>query len=244
MSSSTELTEDSNGLKNLPTLAPHVEEPGLKRRRFSQDTINDLLFWGCHLCVVAIALAIVWTKLDKNTEVLRRVLDAQAGEMATLERQLKALEEQRALLQAQGKEREQELRDAHATLANMLTGVGKIQSDITQTLDRTKAISESVLVISGSILDLTAQSKSAAVHAANAAQLAAGAASSAAGAANRAANTTITTKQLVGSKVVTSADKVRIQREQAALAVKRQQLTKEIKKVKKTGPTWVQRMFQ
>src|SRR5258707_13523624 len=73
MSSLIASTGASNGLKNLPTLlraeeqAQTVTVPASphKKRGFSAESLNDLLFWGFHLFVIAVALALVLQKIHK-----------------------------------------------------------------------------------------------------------------------------------------------------------------------------------
>src|SRR5258707_12601563 len=85
MSSLIASTGASNGLKNLPTLlraeeqAQTVTVPASphKKRRFSAESLNDLLFWGFHLFVIAVALAVVWYKIDKLSRAIGRLLHAQ-----------------------------------------------------------------------------------------------------------------------------------------------------------------------
>jgi uncharacterized protein YlxW (UPF0749 family) len=101
-----------------------------------------------------------------------------------------------------------------------------------------------VLAISHTVLDASNQSHAASIQAVNAADTAASAAQAARNAAGAAASQSSAAKALVRSKVVTTQDKIRIQQEEAALAVKRQQLQKTIKQVRKNGPNWVQRIFQ
>jgi len=87
-------------LSDLPTLRQRDEEPDLKRRRFSTDTINDLLFWGAHLCIVAVSLAIIWYKIDRLSVAIRTLLDSQVQELVLVKRQVASVEEQTALFKS------------------------------------------------------------------------------------------------------------------------------------------------
>ncbi len=238
-------TGASNGLKNLPTLlraeeqAQTVTVPASphKKRRFSAESLNDLLFWGFHLFVIAVALAVVWYKIDKLSGAIGRLLNAQNEELTVVRKQADAATE--SAIRAGQAERTRALQFQAATnvLAGVLDKVGKIQEDVALTLNQTQGISQTVL-------DVSLQAKSASLQAANAASNAAGAANSAAGAAGAAASRAASTQGLVRAKVVTTADKVRIEQEQRALAAKRAQLTKTIRQVKKKGPTLLQKIFQ
>src|SRR5258707_3811212 len=92
MSSLIASTGASNGLKNLPTLlraeeqAQTVTVPASphKKRRFSAESLNDLLFWGIHLFVIAVALAVVWYKIDKLPGAVGRLLNAQNEELTVV----------------------------------------------------------------------------------------------------------------------------------------------------------------
>src|SRR4029077_5340572 len=76
-----------------PLDTPKVVPPP-KRRRFSADTANDLLFWGFHLCIVAISLAIVWTKIEATNDAMRKLLLAQQEELVLVRQQAQVAEEQ------------------------------------------------------------------------------------------------------------------------------------------------------
>lgn len=193
-----------------------------KRRRFSADTINDLLFWGVHFCIVAFSLAIVWYKIDKLNQAVSGLLQAQVEELVLVRKQVVAQEEQTALVRQQEEDKAKQTRATMATLNTVLLSVGQIQSDITRTLEQTKAINEVVLANSN-------QSKVAAERAV--------------GAASTAANASASTKQLVRSRVVTTEDKVKLQQEEKKLQQKQQQLSRTIKQVKKQGPNIIQRIF-
>jgi hypothetical protein len=205
---------------------------------------NDLLFWGFHLCIVAISLAIVWTKIEATNDALRKLLLAQQEELMLVRQQAQIAEAQ--AMKAQEKERTRAIQLTAATkiMDGVLERVNRIQDDITSSLEQGRTISQSVLAISHTVLDASNQSHAASIQAVNAASTAANAAAAARNAAGAAASQSSAAKAMVRSKVVTAQDKIRIQQEEAALAAKRQQLQKTIKQVKKNGPNWFQRTFQ
>src|SRR5258707_12902984 len=98
MSSLIASTGASNGLKNLPTLlraeeqAQTVTVPASphKKRRFSAESLNDLLFWGFHLFVIAVALAVVWYKIDKLSGAMRGLLHAHDAALTVVRKQATA----------------------------------------------------------------------------------------------------------------------------------------------------------
>jgi len=236
-----ESTGASSGLKSLPTLAHAETAPGppgpVKKRRFSTDTLNDLIFWGFHLCVVAISLAIVWYKIDKLSSGIASLLIAQNQELALVQKQLQAAQEQVVRSEQAERKRAIQLQAATDVLSGVLDNVGKIKEDVTATLAQAQSINQTVLEVS-------IQTKAASLKAAQSASSAAGAANSAASAAGAAASRAASTQGLVRAKVVTTQDKIRIEQEQRALAAKRQQLTKTIRQVKKNGPNLLQKIFQ
>jgi hypothetical protein len=64
-----------------PDPLPEIVHLEHKKRRFSQDTINDLLFWGVHFCVVAVALGFVWIKIDRLSVAIKVLYDAESTEL-------------------------------------------------------------------------------------------------------------------------------------------------------------------
>src|SRR6516164_6186034 len=72
-----ESIEDSNASKPSATVTEPVISSSKRKRRFSTDTANDLLFWGCHLLIVGISLALMWIKVDGVTSALRNLIAAQ-----------------------------------------------------------------------------------------------------------------------------------------------------------------------
>ena len=95
-------------MSDLPTLRQRDEQPQqpeVKRRRFSADTINDLLFWGAHLCIVAVSLAIVWYKIDHLSVAIKTLLDSQVQELVLVKRQVVSVEQQTTLFKVQEEQR-------------------------------------------------------------------------------------------------------------------------------------------
>jgi hypothetical protein len=226
-------------LSDLPTLRRRDEQepPEVKRRRFTADTINDLLFWGAHLCIVAVSLAIVWYKIDKLNTAIRTLLDSQVQELVLVKRQVASVEEQTALFKAQEEQRAEQVKRNRVAIDLMMTNMTEIQAAIRKNLEETQGIS-------GQFVEIAEQSKAASLQAANASEGAINAAKSAENAAASAAARSSATKTLVTQKVVTTDDKRKLNEQERALAAKKAQLQKTIKQVKKNGPNLMQRIFQ
>lgn len=239
-SSSNGLIKDSSALK---TEAPAIPEVRRRKHRFSADTANDLLFWGCHLCIVAISLGIMWTKMDSTAKALQKLLLAQNEEVALVRKQTAAVEKQAFEAQVAAENARQaehtralQFSAAANTLNAVLAQVSEIQANIKATLAKANEINERVLSQSEA-------TKNAAVQAQSAAQSAAGAAGGAASAASRAAATSSRTGNVIAQKVVTAQDKRQMEAQQRALARKQLQLSRTIKEVKKNGPNLIQQIF-
>ena len=224
-------------MSDLPTLRQRDEEPLVKRRRFTADTINDLLFWGAHLCIVAVSLAIVWYKIDRLNVAIRTLLDAQVQEVVLVKRQVASVEEQTVLFKAQEEQRTEQAKRNRVAIDLMMTSMTEIQAAIRKNLEETQGIS-------GQFVEIAEQSKEASLQAANASENAVSAARSAENAATSAAARSASTKTLVREKVVTTDDKLQLKQQEQALAAKKAQLQKTIKQVKKNGPNLMQRIFQ
>jgi hypothetical protein len=216
--------------------SPKADQVPKKRQRFSSDTANDLLFWGIHLCIVAISLGIMWLKVDSLTKAIRQILVAEERANTILAQQLGNAEAATITAQQAERQRSIQLSTATAVLGGVMRQVTDIRGDIKETLARTLETNQIVLAQSEA-------TKAAAVQSQQAAQNAAGAAGSAAGAAARAAATSNRTGNVVASKVVTTTDKRSLAAQERALAAKQRQLTKTIKQVKKRGPTLLQQIF-
>jgi hypothetical protein len=207
-----------------------LKEETKRKRHFSQETANDLLFWGVHLCVVALSLAIMWVKIDGIVKSMKLVIAAQEQELRTVQKQ--AFQDLGAAQEARNAEHQRSLQFQAATgsLNVVLSQVSEIQGDIKKMLATATEINNRVLAQSEA-------TKSAAIQAQSAAQNAAGAASGAAGAATRAAAASGHTATVVKTRVVTTEDKLALQAQEQKLAKKQQQLSKTINRVKKNGPT-------
>ena len=226
-------------MSDLPTLRQRDEQepPEVKRRRFTADTINDLLFWGAHLCIVAVSLAIVWYKINSLSVAIGKLLDSQVQELVLVKRQVASVEEQTALFKAQEGQRVEQAKRNRLAIDLMMTSMTEIQAAIRKNLEETQGIS-------GQFVEIAEQSKQASLQAANASQGAINAAKSAENAAASAAARSSATKTLVTQKVVTTDDKLKLNEQERALAAKKAQLQKTIKQVKKNGPNLIQRIFQ
>jgi hypothetical protein len=207
-----------------------LKEETKRKRRFSADTTNDLLFWGVHLSVIGLSLAIMWVKVDGIVMAMKRVIAAQEQELRMVQKQ--ALQDEGAAQEARNAERQRnvQFQAAAGSLNVVLSQVSEIQGDIKKTLATATEINTRVLAQSEA-------TKSAAIQAQSAAQNAAGAASGAAGAATRAAAASGHTATVVKTRVVTTEDKLALQAQEQRLVRKQQQLTKTINRVKKNGPT-------
>jgi hypothetical protein len=241
-------TNVSSELSDLPTLRRDVEakahpEPPRKKRRFSSETANDLIFWAVQLCVLAAGLAVVWTKIEATNKAVLLLLQAQEKEIVITRKQADEAHEQALAARAAEHQRAIQLSATTDVLSGVLERVGKVQDDITQTLEQMRSINENVLIVSKTILDVSEATKTSSAQAASTAQSAAASAAAARSAAGSAASNSSATRALVRSKVATAADKQRILREEAQLNAKQQQLSKTIRQVKKKGPTLWQKMF-
>jgi hypothetical protein len=215
-----------------------------KKRRFSQDSINDLLFWGFHLFVVALSLAVVWTRIDKLTGAVNSLLTAQSQEIVLVQKQLKAAEdqtvqsreqtalskEQTAFAKSQADVQTERVRAADATLKGVVDQVAQIQTDVTASLEQVRSINQQML-------DANKRTAAAAEGAENAA-------SNAASTSMRAANASASARSIVARKVVTTQAKEQLDREKAQLAAQQKKLRKVIRNTKLRGPTVFQKIFQ
>jgi hypothetical protein len=199
------------------------EPPPRKRRRFSSDTANDLLFWGFHLFIVAVSLAIVWYKIDGLRKAFTGLLVAQSAELAIVQKQLLLAQAQTESARQAEHTRALQFDAANRVLGDVVANVTKIQADVGATLTQIQSINQAMLKV-------TSQSVNAASEAANAAQ--------------SAANTSASTHSLVARKVVTTADKQALDAQRAALAAKQKQLQRVIRTTKIKGPTIFQKIFQ
>jgi hypothetical protein len=242
------LIDDSRGLSDLPTLRKdaeaheHPPEPP-KKRRFSSESANDLIFFAVQICILAIGLAIVWSRIEATNQAVLTLLKAQEQEITIARQQALDAHEQALAARAAEHQRAIQLSATTDVLSGVLERVGKVQNDITSTLEQIRSINENVLVVSKSVLEVSEATKASSIQAANTAESAAAAAAAARSAAGSAASNSSATRAMVRSKVATAADKQRILREEAQLNAKQQQLSKTIRQVRKKGPTLWQKMF-
>jgi len=238
------LNESIDDSKDWKQSVTEIEPVKKRKRRFSADSANDLLFWGCHLAIVAISLGIMWVKFDGTNKALKDLLKAQSHEIDVVKSQ--ALKAEQAAQEARNAEhtRNVQFSAASNTLQSVVEQVGMIQRSVEA--DLSKAVETNNLVLQAIDIAKAAALKSeiAASEAATKASIAAGAAGSAAGAASRAAATSSRTGTVVASKVVTTQDKRQLETEQRRLALKQQQLRQTIRTVKKQGPTLWQKITQ
>lgn len=127
-----------------------------ERVRFSSQTINDLIFWGVHLCVVAIAMAIVWVRLDATTRVMTKLVTLQNEELALVRKQTENAEEQTKLVEQREVKRVEAVNqitsqqkrlidNTETSMSDLLDRVKGIAGDVTSTLDQIKTINKAVL---------------------------------------------------------------------------------------------------
>jgi hypothetical protein len=232
LSSSASTGDLSASQEELPSSEPSPK----KRRRFSADSVNDLLFWGVQLTIVALALGIMWVKVDALARALRTILKSEEGQNQTLLAQART--DQAATIQAQQAERVRSIQ-----FDTVIKQVEGIQADIKATLAKTMESNQLLLAQSEATKAAALQSQQAAQNAAGAAKNAALTAGSAAGAAYRAATNSSRTASTVATKVVTSSAREQLETQQRALARKQAQLTRTIREVKKNGPNLIQQIF-
>src|SRR5258708_3134591 len=143
--SSSEITSSSNGLTDslsnskTETARP---EPLARKKRFSSETANDLLFWGVHLCVVGIALAVVWTKIDSLTAAMRTLIALQNKEVELVQRQAHIAEVAAVNAQAAEHTRALQVTASIAVLDRIVGNVNAAQADIQKTPDTSSQTNE------------------------------------------------------------------------------------------------------
>jgi hypothetical protein len=226
-----ESTGGSNGLsKSVRAVETKAETPK-RRRRFSTESANDLLFWGAHLAIVAISLGIMWVKFEANSKALEKLLKAQNREIDLVRAQ--ALKADEVAQTAQNAERQRSLAftAAQRQIEALVAQTQGIQTDVKSSLATANQTNQLVL-------DAISVAKAAALKSEEAAQSAAGNAGVAAARAGAAAASSGRTANVVATKVVTQSDKAEIRAQQQALATKQRQLSNTIRRVKKTGPTF------
>jgi hypothetical protein len=234
-SSSNELTGDSSGSSKSETA---TETTIGRKRRFSAESANDLLFWGAHLLIVAISLGIMWVKMDGTNRALKELLKAQNAELEIARGEIIKADKAYEVARAAEQQRSSDVRTAQNTLTALVKEVHDNQASIKTNQDSIASIIETVNTTNQLILRSTRETETAALQSERAAQSAAGSAGVAAARASAAAATSGRTANVVASKVVTSGDKAQIKAQQQALVQKNRQLTRTIQRVKKSGPTF------
>jgi hypothetical protein len=222
------LKESNN--KSATAIEPAIEAPK-RKHRFSTDTANDLLFWGCHLLIVGISLGIMWVKIDGTNKALKELLKAQNNEIDIVKDQVLKADQAYEISRKAEEQRSLDVRTAQNTLTSLVTQVEANQQSIRSNQDSIKAILDTVGETNRLILKTIQQAELAALKSEQASENASTKATTAAKQSGRTAN-------VVATKVVTQSDKVQIQAQQKALAQKQQQLSKTISRVKKQGPTF------
>src|SRR5215510_16085033 len=96
------LNESIDDSKDWKQSVTEIEPVKKRKRRFSADSANDLLFWGCHLAIVAISLGIMWVKFDGTNKALKDLLKAQSHEIDVVKSQ--ALKAEQAAQEARNAE--------------------------------------------------------------------------------------------------------------------------------------------
>jgi len=212
-----------------------LERPA-PRRHFSTESLNELLFWGIHLAIVAISLGIMWVKIDGNTKALKTLIAAQDKELELVRQQVLV-----EATSAQEEHKAEQQRSIQFSAA--FAALSAIQADVKDALNKSTQTNNLVLEAAQATEKAALESKSAASGAETLAMRAAGTAGAAAAAAGRAAASSSHTSSVVASKVVTSSDKRALSAQQAALAAKQQKLEKTIKRVKVKGPNLFDKLF-
>jgi hypothetical protein len=233
------LSADSN--ENVTQSQPEILELAPRRkRRFSHESTNDLLFWGVQLLVVAISMAIIYSKLETTAKILRTLLSEQDSELSIAKAQAVKADEavadsQRRLDEAEA-HRSAFWKHASEQLDGLLNQVTQIQSDVKESLANSAQTNQLVLAAAE-------QSKEAAGNAALQATRAAGTSDAAVNAAIRAERSSSHTGTVIASKVVTAQDKRALQARERQLAAKQRKLTQTIKRVKTQGPNLFEKLL-
>jgi hypothetical protein len=228
-------------------LEPPPSPPQKKKRRFSHESLNDLLFWGVQLSLVAISIAIIYTKLENTSKILRALLSEQDSELDLVKGQVRKAdalaEEARQAARDAAHERSIAFERTEQRMQDLVGRVNQIQADVHDALKKSTETNQLVLEAAKESKQAADESKVAAGSAATEASKAAGTAGAAASAASRAAALSSHTSTVVATKVVTSQDKRSLNAQQALLAAKQQKLSQTIKRVKLKGPTVFEKLL-
>ena len=187
----------------------------------------------------------MWLKFDAMNRALKELLKAQVSELEIAKGEIIKADQAYEAARKAEQQRSVDVRSAQNTLTDLVRQVHDNQASIKANQDSIRSIIDSVGQTNQLILAATQKAESAALGSEHAAVEAVGGARAAANAANTAARradaaaaTSGRTANVVASKVVTSGDKAQIRAQQQALARKQQQLSNTIRRVKKTGATF------
>jgi hypothetical protein len=128
----------------------------MEKVRFSSQAMNDLIFWSIQICIIAIALGIIWIRLDATGKVMSKLVTLQNDELVFVKKQTADADAQTKLVEANEAKRveafnqimaqQRILMDNTETSTNeILNRVKGIASDVTATLDQIKIISKAVV---------------------------------------------------------------------------------------------------
>lgn len=237
-----ESTGDSKGLSNKKETAinecPVETTEQKRRRRFSLETSNDLLFWGFHLLVVGISLGIMWVKFDAMNNALGELLKAQRAELDIARGEIEKADQAYEAARRAEQQRSIDVRAAQKTLTDLVTQVHDNQASIKDNQDSIRRVVDAVGSTNQLILQASKETESAAKQSAHEAAIAAGSAGVAASRAAAAASSSGRTATVVATKVATQSDKLKVRAQQQDLARKQKQLSTTIRRVKTQGPSW------
>jgi len=180
----------------------------------------------------------MWVKMDGTNRALKELLKAQNAELEIARGEIIKADKAYEVARAAEQQRSSDVRTAQNTLTALVKEVHDNQASIKTNQDSIASIIETVNTTNQLILRSTRETETAALQSERAAQSAAGSAGVAAARASAAAATSGRTANVVASKVVTSGDKAQIKAQQQALVQKNRQLTRTIQRVKKSGPTF------
>src|SRR5215475_1496703 len=176
-----ESTDDLNvSSKNNTTITESRLETPKRKRRFSSETANDLLFWGCHLAIVAISLGIMWVKFEANGKALEKLLKAQSHEIDLVRGQALKADEMAQTAQNAERQRSLAFTAAQRQIEALVAQTQGIEADVKSALATANQTNQLVL-------DAISVAKAAALKSEQTAQSAAGNAGVAAARAGAAA---------------------------------------------------------
>src|SRR5215831_7455128 len=137
-----ESTADWKDSKPVPVMKDHPEVPAEPSRRYF--SIDPLLFWACHLAIVAISLGIMWSKVDKSAQALEKLLKAQAEEVEIAKAEKAQAEQAYAASRKAEQQRSVDLQGANAALTALVERVNANQQSIRDNQDSIKKILDTV----------------------------------------------------------------------------------------------------